>query len=218
MAPEAPPYYQRIFEKPGLQWTRAERNDVWIWVNSPPQLRLLLWKASLNLGTGSTAQDAEDAWSKFNLQRYHRVVDLYNPAQGTFWNYLTFSFARACYNEGRRSRRNREYVTPIEEMHRYDDQAEGLELPSEYAGDDPERMVHYQELLKAIEEALAQMKNPNHARVWRLRYFEGLEIGEIAAIMNCPKNTVSVWLLRANEKMEEYLLMKGWEKVIWPAK
>ena len=82
---------ERIFSKPGRKWTPRERQSVIDWLNKDPQLHYLLRFGLFKLGPKASAQNAEDAWQDFCLEKLSMRIDRYDPGKGRpFFYYLVY--------------------------------------------------------------------------------------------------------------------------------
>ena len=71
-------------------------------------------------------------------------------------------------------------------------------------GNNPEQVIDKIALTAALEEFLGQLSD-QHAKIFMLRYFSMLDIGEIAAELQIPVNTVKSVLCRTRAKLQVYL-------------
>ena len=69
----------------------------------------------------------------------------------------------------------------------------------------PEEQVLTEERRQAIQEAIERL-SPNQRASIVLRYYLGLEEGEIAAELKSPRSSVKWWLRTAKEKLKRFLI------------
>ncbi len=72
----------------------------------------------------------------------------------------------------------------------------------------PEESVSRDDLQKTMKEAIAQL-SPDHREVIDLTFYHGLSYQEIAAIMECPLNTVKTRMFYARKRLQELLEGQG---------
>ena len=72
------------------------------------------------------------------------------------------------------------------------------------AQDDPARAHHDRELQRAMREAVAQL-NDNQAQMFALKYFEGYDNQQIAALLDTSPMVVGVLLHRARARVKKAL-------------
>lgn len=72
------------------------------------------------------------------------------------------------------------------------------------ATDDPARTHHDRELQRAMREAVAQL-NDNQAQMFALKYFEGYDNQQIAALLDTSPMVVGVLLHRARARVKKAL-------------
>jgi hypothetical protein len=144
------PAITQIFDKPGVRWTLPERIEVKEALNQPAPLRCLLLIALRRLGRGATAQDAEDAWTKYVERRLDADIDKYHPDKGLrFWPFVRKWFEWFCQDEGKTLRKQlQRQVSLVVET------GEGvtieLELVDEHASHDPERALSQKQFLTLL--------------------------------------------------------------------
>jgi RNA polymerase sigma-70 factor (ECF subfamily) len=66
---------------------------------------------------------------------------------------------------------------------------------------DPDRDVEKDELIASVQNAIAHLPETEHLVVI-LREYQGLEVSEIADILNCPVGTVKSHNHRARKKLK----------------
>jgi RNA polymerase sigma-70 factor (ECF subfamily) len=64
--------------------------------------------------------------------------------------------------------------------------------------------MHKLELDDWLQSGLKQL-SPEHRAVIELTYYEGLHYSEIAAILDCPENTVKTRMLHARKNLAIFL-------------
>jgi RNA polymerase sigma-70 factor (ECF subfamily) len=79
----------------------------------------------------------------------------------------------------------------------------GMELQERIAdpSSDPDRDVEKDELIASVKNAIAHLPETEHLVVI-LREYQGLEVSEIADILNCPVGTVKSHNHRARQKLK----------------
>ena len=82
---------EKIFDKPGNEWSEDDHNDVINWLFQDQQLEFLHDFAIKKLSDDAQPSDAENAWHDFIIKTeiFNSIIKSYNPARGSrFWNYL----------------------------------------------------------------------------------------------------------------------------------
>jgi RNA polymerase sigma factor (sigma-70 family) len=201
--PFAPgPDPERVFDKPGVAWSRAERAMVMTWLNVPPQLPRLVRIAGLNLGYGSTPQDAEEAWQTFCVRDLGKTIDYYDPARGKrFLSYLSMRLAQVCWEQGALIRKRGAVFTPLD-----DDQGR-----RDAASSGPPAVGASPEVALVREESYARLRAEVSALpaiyrvVVELCYFEDQSISEIMQALDLRESAVKVRLFRARQLLRDSL-------------
>jgi RNA polymerase sigma-70 factor (ECF subfamily) len=83
------------------------------------------------------------------------------------------------------------------------------EIPVEDPGRDPEQRASDRETSETLEAALRELSS-DHRAVVELTYYHGLSYPEIAAIVDCPVNTVKTRMFHARRKLRRLLEHWGW--------
>lgn len=209
-----PPDIERIFDKPGRDWTPEEHIRVKVWLHEDLQLRYLLTFALRHLGHQATTEDAEDAWGEFFVRRLDAVIDNYDPTRGRrFWSYLLLSFMRHCWDEGERIRRERQRVRSVDKVIE-DEKGERplLVFVDEGPNADPEEAAERAAFLEALNGCLGRLRLGNswHWKVFMLREIEELSEKETAKALGVPQGSVKGWLRRTRLQLRKCLQEKGW--------
>jgi RNA polymerase sigma-70 factor, ECF subfamily len=84
--------------------------------------------------------------------------------------------------------------------------ADGPDEPAAPPGPDP---VERQELGRALEQALAQLRPDQRAAI-ELRYESGLSFDEIGAVLGVPEVTARSHVHRARKQLARFLTASGW--------
>ena len=79
------------------------------------------------------------------------------------------------------------------------------------AGEGPESLAAHRELASSLGRALAQIPAEQRAVV-ELTYFHGCSYPEIAAILDCPVNTVKTRMFHARRRLRGLLAGAGWQQ------
>ncbi|HEY4760599.1 MAG TPA: sigma-70 family RNA polymerase sigma factor [Thermoguttaceae bacterium] len=150
-----------------------------------------LWRHARRLtGDENTAWDVlQEGWIGI-CRGLNRLVD---PAAFPAWAYQIIS--NKCRDRIRREKRYREAAELYSERI-YREQTEAIEVKNQYA---------------TLKEALEHL--PGHVRaILSLRYEEGFDTAEIAAILGVPDGTVKSRLFHARQKLSKYLEVTGNER------
>jgi len=201
--PFAPgPDLERVFDKPGVAWSPAERAMVMTWLNVPPQLPRLVRIAVLNLGPGSTAEDAEEAWQTFCVHDLGKTIDYYDPARGKrFLSYLCMRLEQVCWEKGDLIRRRGAVFRPLDDDQGRPDAASSGP-PAD--GASPEValvLMESSDRLRAEVKALPAI----YRVVVVLRYFEDQSVSEIMQALGLEESAVKVRLFRARQLLRHSL-------------
>jgi RNA polymerase sigma factor (sigma-70 family) len=206
MCRHKPPNVELIFAKAGEKWTDVEQDSAWLWLHEGVRLRRLLLIALDNLGPGATPQDAEDAWSDFQVERLNTVFKTYVPNQnGTsrFWKYVVFCLRRHCWDL--RKRRARELAL-VKTMGWSEEGGQSLvELAVDMSGStDPGELVGQAEDADALGRALLRL--PEELReVTRLRFFEEFTLQEVGRRLGCSPATAYRREVQALQMLRDWL-------------
>lgn len=207
---EIPPDIDVILDKPGREWMFEERDFVKLWLHEPPQLRELLLVARHHLGSGTTREDAEDAWGNFFLNQLDSVIDGYDPARGLrFWRYLLFCFKRFCHDEGGAIRKVGRRAFPLVQGETDEGDEIQLELVDDKLSNNPLWLAQQEEFLRALNKALEKL-NSQRRSVFVLCDCEGRSYKEAAETLGVPLGTIKGTLHRARRQLREHLLKEGW--------
>ena len=192
------------FGKPGKRWTPEERVRVTIWLNTPPQLRALLGFAAVNLGYGTTAEDAEDTWMEFCVGRLDAVIDSCDPSRGrAFPSYMLLCLARYYWREGARVRERGRAEQSIETV---DDEGTPIELDFPDPSSDPDLIQQHLELMDCMEDM-----PPTYREVVVRHHFVGQSVAEIAADIGISETNVKQRLHRGRLWLRACLSRKAGE-------
>jgi len=186
-----------VAARPGKVWTEAERSDVVIWLNRREHLSRLLRFSAAHMSivfSGTTAADAEDAWSKFCLTRLDKLIMHFDPAVSPFVPFLLMALGRACRREGRRRRFESDQIR----LARAGDLPPGL---GPGMNDDPERAVERREAALRLRACVAELPSGYRTLVVQ-HYFGGRLVQEVAGHMGITEDTAKVRLYRARRKLE----------------
>lgn len=201
---------QRIFDKPGREWTNEERRGLFEWLYEPPQLRYLLFFGLRHLGHLASEQDAEDVWAMFCLKRLDKVIKKYNPKAGReFWSWLLFCFQRVCWDEGKKMRRNQKRQSRLMMIENdEEDQSVMLELVDGRML--PQDRVQNSAFLRHLDECLDGLRNPNHRKTFIMCDLKEFSHKEAAQKLGTTVGSVKGWLPRARAKLRDCLTEKEW--------
>lgn len=186
-----------IFAKPGCDWDEEEQRLCLEWLLREEQLSRLLKFVSSR--PGRHLYDAHDAWSSFYPSIQKHVIRKYDPARGTFWNFLLFCLQRHCLRTVRTAQR----IRAREELFG-DEEAISLILMDQRAGPDPEEMFVVKDLVeKGINELYR--KNRRLAYVLVAIDLEQKTAAELAAASGVNETTLRVRLHRARHELKSIL-------------
>jgi len=147
-------------------------------------------------------QDAEDVTQQTFLSALEHLAGFREDASFSTW---LMRIATHAALKILRKRRGLDFVS-LEENTEQQEGMEGIAHP-EYIADwkeSPEQLVHRNETLKLIDEALGQL-DEKHRLVFVLRDVEGLSIQETAEALGISESNVKVRLLRARLQLREIL-------------
>jgi RNA polymerase sigma factor (sigma-70 family) len=208
------PDIQRIFDKPGRDWTPEERIRVKVWLHEDQQLGYLLRFALRHLGHEATPEDAEDAWGDFYAKRLDAVINNYDPAEGRrFWNWLLFCFERFCHRKGQEIRRQHSREAPLKKQTAGEEgERIELELVNEVPGVDPQAVLQEQRLAvrRSVWKCMSEL-TPSYHIVVVMHYFEEKSVAEIVEELDISESNVKVRLYRARQQLNECLLKEAAE-------
>jgi len=131
--------------------------------------------------------------------RLHRNFPQYD-AERPFRPWFLRLVANTCLNWLRQERRHRPLRAGIEAENR----SAGDVPDRAVAEDDPAEAATRREAHAAVRAGVEALP-PEYRAVVGLRYFEGLEYGEIAEILQVPLGTVKIRLFRAREVLRRRL-------------
>lgn len=213
------PAIQAIFAKLGREWTRAERERVLSWLNQASRLRRVLLSIAYHLGQGTIPQDAEDTWQKFYchwsdrwkrpITRLDRVIDLFDPVEGSFQGYFCAALRYFSVDEGDRIRRQRGLDRPFPD--REDEEGNPIEYEPPDSGKpgprNPVDAAILTERKKEILDCLQRLEQeaPKYAQVLGMFYFEDMTDQEIAKDLNTTVGSIRTRLSRARQKLRPCL-------------
>jgi RNA polymerase sigma factor (sigma-70 family) len=190
-----------LFDKPGRTWSYAERLSVQEWLNSGSELAKLLRYVVLHLGSGTTFEDAEDTWAKYNIyyserherwiSRLHNVMKQYDPEKGSFCRILLFSLKRFCWAEG-------DSIRGQDQSSIETGDADGVEK------EEPETIILEQEEYKKLYAAIKALP-ANQQAVIKMYYFEEMSVHDIAEALNRSESWVKVNLFRGRQNLKGLL-------------
>lgn len=206
-----PPDIERIFDKPGREWTEDERNRVKEWLNSPPQIFYLRLLALRHLGRGATIEDAEDAWSEFNVKELDRVIDSYEPGiEGglRFWAYLELCLKRFCWKEGKRIREHRSHESPLESQVEIE-AGETIEFEiKDIHTLSPEDQLLLKERVRILQQCLNKLSGEDR-RVILMHHIDELSFSKIAESLGGSSGALKTRCCRARQEMALCLRKEG---------
>jgi RNA polymerase sigma-70 factor, ECF subfamily len=78
----------------------------------------------------------------------------------------------------------------------------------EDTGDDPEVTIRKKQQGQILRNCLARL-SPNHREIVDLVYYQGMAIGEVAAIVGIPENTVKTRMFHARKQLSVLLTAAG---------
>jgi RNA polymerase sigma-70 factor (ECF subfamily) len=144
-----------------------------------------------HLGRGATREDAEEASQDFACQVLPRVVALYNPAEGSFWNYCLTCLRRFLWQRATALRRHIE--SP---------RASDPATPEHAAADqfEPEAVALRRETSALVQAAIAQAPEADR-RVLQLFYEQMLTHTQIAEALGITTTAAKVRLCRARQRL-----------------
>jgi RNA polymerase sigma factor (sigma-70 family) len=186
---------ERIFDRPGITWTREERVFVIDWLYRPAQHRRLLTFARNNLGKAATRDDAEDVWQEFSVGLEKGVINLYDPGRGKrFWSFLLSPcFQQYCWKRGKVIRR-REATEPVED--------EAVAVP------DPRSLESSIVDRDSLRTALRMLGSACRALIV-MAYVEGRSGQEIALTYGISPPNVRVRLFRCVRELRAFLVQNA---------
>lgn len=94
---------------------------------------------------------------------------------------------------------------PLSPLHGSSDEEDCLDLPAQ---DDPEHTLMQEDSRRLIAQALESL-SPEHRAVVELTFYQGFSYQEIAAVMDCPVNTVKTRMFHARRRLAESLAKLG---------
>ena len=196
---DAPPAIASTFAKPGWGWTAREREDVKVWLNTPPELLALLGYTALHLGWGTTAEDAEETWNEFNVRELDYTIASYDPSKSYFVTWLLLRLRQFCWKAGERIRKRAGVETPS------DQPTDSQDGPVELEFADPKAMTEG-DIVDGIDLIDAIKKLPTHERrVIEMSYFLGLSDEDIAQELGVRTVSVRVYKFRARQRLRRAL-------------
>lgn len=159
-------------------------------LREPRVVKYLLNLALGHLGRGATKEDAEEAIQDFVCQVLPRVIALYDPAQGSFWNYCIASLRRLLWQRATALRRH------------IDSPSAEDSVASEHAAADrePEAMALRREASSLVQAAMAQAPEPDR-QVLHLFYERMLTHSQIAETLGITSTAAKVRLCRARQRL-----------------
>ncbi|NUL81162.1 MAG: sigma-70 family RNA polymerase sigma factor [Armatimonadetes bacterium] len=144
------------------------------------------------LGSASQAEDlTQDA-----LMRAYTRLAMYDPER-PFGVWLLNLTARLCLNA------IRDRKSDIAKVERY-----GKAWRPETGVDE---RVEQRERERTLQRLLLRLQ-PDHRAAALLRYWEGLDVAEVAQALNAPVGTIKTWLFRARENLRIWLKEEGWQE------
>jgi RNA polymerase sigma factor (sigma-70 family) len=192
----------RIFDKPGREWSDEEYNRVCEWLFNNRQLQQLLAYALIILGDGATAENAEDAWSEFCVRRLSMIAHFhYDPGRGLrFWEYLLFCFKNFCQTNGEELRKRWRREQPIV---LYPRQEGGIiEFKLSDSATSSHEALEQAETMRCLQESINKLDH-KYRDVLIKHYFEEKPIKELAEELDISLSTVKVRLYRARRMLKE---------------
>lgn len=222
-----PPEIEKIFEKPGRDWTPNDRTRVrdWLWqipqevpetVWEAPQLGALLRFTFYQLRKfvkKLTSEDAEDMCLEFFTKRIDSVMDTYDPTKGTFWTYLLQCLRWFCLDEKKKVWKHQQREIALDEL---GEGEKGEPIASRFPSSQPtpheefESAEEYRIVREWVNALLPEY--PNYHKVIWMRYFEGKKLIEIAKELDVQYEKIKTWHYRAKQllkQLEEYLRKEG---------
>ncbi len=209
-----PPDIERLFDKPGREWTEEEKTRVLHWLCEPRSLQFQLLARTLlrHLGGGATAADAEEAVFWLLGTRYDAIVRSYDPAKEKalrFGDYLLWCLGQDCRRHGGMIRQ-RLYHEQIQPAYG-DDEEHKLEVvvPDDDPAHRPENIAAWQQFGRELTECIKALSNENHRMAFVLCVLQGRSYEQIAEEMGCPLGSVCGWVNRSRRQVAECLSKKG---------
>ena len=147
-------------------------------------------------------QDTEEISLDIFMKVWQKI-DKWDTNQGSFQAWLNVVAKNTIIDAIRKKGRIRETLLSLEDE---------SEVPlSEYEDSrpKPDREVESWEAQQILEQALQQVKKPNHRIAWILRHLEGFSIAEISQTLQRKEGTVKIWIFRCTEELRQILTRKG---------
>ena len=172
---------------PGHRWTTEERARLKEWLFRSKK-ESFVRRAQSRLSYSNDRQEAEDAWSRFVVEKLDHVLDEYDPLRGSPYRWVVLKFDFYCSNLNRQ---------PAARIHEKTQSLEEVLLEVLPSGD-PSRAYEARDLLRAAMRLLA----PEEQRLFISRYVEEKSYIELARSLKIPVGTIRsrLFALRRNFK------------------
>jgi RNA polymerase sigma factor (sigma-70 family) len=200
-----------LHHRPGLSWSREERETVYTWLHQDSQLKRLLLFCLFHLGSLAIAEDAEDMWSWFCEKRLEKVTNKYDPALGgSYWDYLCFCLKRECWKKAKELNKKEQNMGLRDELEEDTYSLKLLIIPSSVQN--PEEEVVKKEFIECLNRVLIELhqRNPRHYQAFVLVKIQGKNYKEAALALKTSENTARVWVHRAVATIRSMLQEKGY--------
>lgn len=195
------PDIQPIFDKPGREWTDAERRRVWEWLWEERQYHYFVKFILYHLGYGTTRDEAEDAWMQFQPVLF-LLFDMYDPAKGRrFWNFVLNRLSYFCLDQNKRHWKDVARSGPFPTRN---DEGDGekveIEFPEEDPDSNPEAATENKLRLLALQNCINALP-AKHRSVIVLHYYEEKPVAVIAATLRISEQNARTRLCRARQML-----------------
>lgn len=198
-----PTKIEKIFDKPGNEWSEDDYNYIINWLFQDQQLKYLYGFALKKLGDG----DAKDVLHDFIVETdiFNSIINSYNPVRGSrFWGYLLLCLRRRCVVEGIKIRERHNAETSLTIIN----DEEFIEFELEDSSASPEEALIYKELIEAIK--VSKVLSPKEKTIFELRYIDNLLINEISEKLSISDSNVKTRLCGIKRKLQTFLPKRGW--------
>ena len=154
----------------------------------------LLYLASLNLGAGTTADDAEEVTQEFLYGSLENVVRCFRASDGSFWSYFRTAFQHECWRQAKRIRER--IQAPL-----FGDEQE---LPLHQLRPVSVDALELVELRASLELALGELDERSAAAL-KLHHMEGMSVSDVAVAIDVSLSNAKVLLHRARHDAAELM-------------